>query len=73
MLRFLCVLQSLILNPGGSPNPGAFECLINIILSPFFAGFQLASAAWVFKNKKKKIIKDERGTMFLIMVDEKKV
>ena len=39
--KFLCVLQSLILNPGGSPPPGANECLIKIILFPSCAKFQV--------------------------------
>ena len=68
------MLQSLILNPWGSPLPGAIECLINMILLPSKAGFQLAEAKDKFENiNNKMMVKNTWGTMVLIMVDEKKV
>jgi hypothetical protein len=59
--------------PEGSPEPGAIECLIKIILSPSFAGSQFALTGLEIKSKKRKVKKMMWGTMFLIMVDEKKV
>ena len=47
LLKFLCVLQSLILNPAGSPPPGANECLIKIILFLSFAKSQACSVACI--------------------------
>ena len=57
--KFLCVLQSLILNPGGSPPPGANECLIKIILFPSCAKFQSWSDAFNCDVKREK--NKERG------------
>ena len=54
-LRFLCVLQSLSLNPDGSPPPGAKECLIKIILFPSCAKLQALSDAFNCEDKRKGI------------------
>ena len=61
LLRFLCVLQSSILKPAGSPPPGANECLIKIILFPSCAKSQACSDAFDCKVKMKKIIDLELG------------
>ena len=56
-LRFLWVLQSLILKPSGSPPPGASAWRIKITLSPFLASVQIVSVDRLdvkFKKIKKK-------------------
>ena len=74
LLRFLCVLQSSILKPVGSPPPGANECLIKIILLPSCAKFQAFSYAFNCNVKMKERNKfRNREIMLLFMVDEMKV
>ena len=56
LFKFLCVLQSLILNPGGSPPPGANECLIKIILFPSWTIFQAWSDAFNCRQAEKFVV-----------------
>ena len=67
--KFLWVLQLLILNPEGSPPPGAKECLIKITLSPSFAGAHGCSEEYKGKVLRKKTI-IRREILRLFMVDE---
>ena len=65
-LRFRCVLQSSILKPFGSPDPGANECLIRIIFSPLIAGFHLSIEEFVWlKIRKKKMLQPNIGDLWL--------
>ena len=74
LFKFLCVLQSSILNPGGSPPPGAKECLIRIILSPSSAKFQTCSDAFIWNEIREKSIRFKiREIILFFMADEMKV
>ena len=59
--------------PEGSPEPGAIECLIKIILSPSFAGSQFALTGLEIKSEKKKVKKMMWGTIFFFFFYENKV
>ena len=69
--KFLCVLQSSILNPVGSPPPGAKECLINITLFPSCAGFQFCWEEWEWIENRERINTfSNREIILFFTVDE---